>query len=345
MKKNFLQATTLFLVGGLVLTGCADASVDGANGGNGNQTVPALSYPEKWNNQEVAEMLFPRGDYSFTYREVNSADVASSWSGTGQIAFYENGTCAFDFSGVKSKNDGSTESYRLGKLANGSVAIRQTDETSGEGYWNTDQLAIESEYRTNFPAMAAFPRFRDFSSFCALQRIQDLTLGGGAEFGFLRWDVEKGEAFAKEGKEWFFDHSLHFLDISQADREEALKVLELMYYAPNNIFTYDGDAKVEVRENGEVLITTGKEGETEVYAEFILTPVAQKIAFDFSDIGGSKPVNVDETMTAYIEYYKSGIDYLREINKQYENAPKPEGSDTAPDEGTTEETPTEESDN
>lgn len=342
MKKNFWQATALVLVGGLVLTGCADAGGLDTNEGNGNQVFPTeLSYPEKWNNPEVKELLFPRGDYSFTYREVNSAAVASSWAGSGQIAFYDNGTCAFDFTGTKTESGGANEPYRLGKLANGNVALMK----SGEDYWNADQLQIEGDYRTNFPAMAAFPRFRDYSSFCALQKIKDLTLAGGAPLGFIRWDVEKGEAFAKEGKEWFIDHSLHFLEISEEDRAEALKVLELMYYAPNNIFTYDGDAKVEVRENGEVLITTGVEGETEVYAEFILTPVGQKIAFDFADIGGSKPLNVDETMSAYVEYYKSGIEYLREINKQYENAPKPEGSDTTPDEAVTEEAPSEESDN
>lgn len=340
MKNKFWQATALALVGGLVLTGCADAGVDtGEGNGNGNNVSPVeLSYPEKWNSPEVEELLFPRGNYSFTYREVNSADVASSWNGSGQIAFYDNGTCAFDFSGTKSESGGKTESYRLGKLANGSVAVRQ----EGKDYWNTDQMEIESKYRTNFPAMGAFPRFRDYASFCALQKIKDLTLAGGAELGFLRWDVIKGEAFATEGKEWFFDHSLHFLGISAEDKAEALKVLELMYYSPNNIFTYDGDAKVEVKENGEVLITTGKEGETEVYAEFVLTPVANKITFDFADIENSLPVNYDESVAAYAEYYKSGIEYLREINKQYENAPRPEGSgDTAPDAGTTEEAPAE----
>lgn len=333
MKNNFWQATALVLVGGLVLTGCADAGVD-ASGENGNMMTPTeLSYPEKWNNQEVQELLFPRGDYSFTYREVNSANVALSWAGSGKIAFYENGTCAFDFDGVKSKNDGSEESYRLGKVATGNAAVRQP----GKDYWINDQLEVEGEYRTNFPAMAAFPRFKDYSSFCALQRIQDLTLAGGAELGFLRWDVEKGKVFAAEGKEWYFDHNLHFLGISAEDKAEATRILELMYSAPNDIFTYDGDAKVEVRENGEVFITTGKEGETDVYAEFILTPVANKIVFDFADIEGSSPANVDESVKALAESYNGGINYLRELNELYENAPttvpseEPSTEDTAED--------------
>lgn len=320
MKKNFLSNAALFLAGALILSGCTageNQEETPVNVDNETPVAAGLSYTEKWDEKRPQDMLFPRGLYSFTYREVNEESIAYSWSGSGEIGFYDDGTCAFDYVGSRVDSNGETVNYQLGKYVTDGAFLFE----EGAGFWESDALRIESGYRTNFPSMGAFPRHKNLASFCSLQALKDITTGGNLIVGNLRWSFEGGSEYAKEAKEWFMDFNIHALEISESDKNEALEVLELMYYGADNIFTFQYEMRAETFEDGTVKIVNGVEGETQVFSEFILTPLAsEELALDFPEAAGNAPATPLETARGIIGAYEGGgIGYLRYMKKLYED--------------------------
>jgi hypothetical protein len=319
MNKKILSSAAAIIAGSLMLAGCSSTEQVDSSGGETNGVTDVvnagLTYTEKWDERRPEDLLFPRGEYAFTYRENNTEASLASWGGEGVIGFYEDGTCAFDFSGTRTNLDGTESIYRLGKYAVDSPFVHP----DGTGYWTNDQLLIEADYRTNFPSMGAFPRHKNFASFCSLQALKDVTTTGNAEAGQRRWTLEGGGDFANEGKEWYMDYNLYILEIEESDKAEALDILELMYYGVENIFTFEGEVKIETAENGVVTITNGVEGETSVFSEFILTPLEKPIELNFPEVEGMTPPLTVESAQGYQNAYGSGIDYLRYIKKMFED--------------------------
>jgi hypothetical protein len=281
-----------------------------------------IDYSAKWENAIPANIMFPRGTYSFTYDEKTSLSGIQSWSGEGRIGFYEDGSCAFDFSGTKINYDGEEIDYRIIKQKD-SYPMLRTSEYAGVPTWTNDPMLIAYSYRTNYPAMGAFPRYKDYSSFCAMQKISEISERGGAEFGYFFWDRESGAKFASEGKEWYYDFMLTQLKIDKADYSEATEILDLMFYGNDNIFTYDGQGKVETSESGLVTISTGLEKEdSSLISRMILTPSDEELLIELSAITDEiRPVDISLTLEAYIESYGSGIEYLRETKRLYDEYP------------------------
>lgn len=325
MKQNAKAGVALLGVAALLLAGCTsgDSTTDpeetAAPGGDTTNTSEAIDYESKWASGEPQELLFPRGEYTFTYNETIKTDLLQTWSGEGKIAFYEDGTCAFDFNGAKTTYEGKEVTYRLVKLPD-SLPLVSTTEYSETPIWINDPLLIESSYRTNFPVMGGFPRYQDFASFCALQKLEDLGVRGGAEAGFFFWDSELGEAFAAEGKEWYYDFMLSQLNVDPKDYKEAEQVLDLMYYGNDNIFTYDGQGKVETREDGSISISTGLDNPDNIMVgEFVLTPTEEKLDLELGTIDfDNTPGTLEETLAAYVSSYGSGIAYLRDVKRAYD---------------------------
>ena len=316
MRSKTLSTISLVLASGLLLAGCAGANTDEPSEGNtDNPVATGPSYTEKWDEKRPEDLLFPRGEYAFTYRENNSQEGLPAWNGEGTIGFYEDGTCAFKFEGTKTSPDGKEITYILGKVKEDSPFLS----TSESQVWNNDQLLIESDYRTNFPSMGAFPRHKNFASFCSLQALEDLTTTGNAEVGQRRWTLEGGEEFAKQGKEWFMDYNLFALEIKEEDKAEALEILELMFYGTENIFTFEGEVKIEKSDNGVVRIVNGIEDKTSVFSEFIMTPLSQPMELTFPTVGGMEPALTIESAGGYVRAYEGGgIGYLREVKKLFD---------------------------
>jgi hypothetical protein len=319
MNKKILSSAAVLIVGSLLLAGCSTSDQGEPSGGETNGGTDIVNagptYVEKWDERRPEDLLFPRGEYAFTYRENNKESALASWGGEGVIGFYEDGTCAFDFKGTRTDLDGTETTYQLGKYAVDSPFVH----TDGTGFWNNDQLFIEAEYRTNFPSMGAFSRHKNFASFCSLQALEDITTTGNAAVGQRRWTLEGGEKFAAEGKEWYMDYNLYVLEIEEADKTEALEILELMYYGVENIFTFEGEVRIETAENGVVTIVNGIEGETSVFSEFVLTPLENPIELNFPEVEGMTPPLTVESAQGYRNTYGSGIDYLRYIKKMFED--------------------------
>ncbi len=320
MNRKILSSAAGLLAGSLLLAGCSTTAGPGVSptGGTDGETAIVAAgptYTEKWDEKRPEDLLFPRGEYTFTYRENNTESNIPSWSGEGVIGFYEDGTCAFDFEGIKTNQDGSETEYQLGKFAIDSPFVH----AKGTNYWNNDQLAIEADYRTNFPSMGAFPRHKNFASFCSLQALVDITTTGNAEVGQRRWTFESGEAYAAEGKEWFMDYNLYSLKISEEDKAEALEILDLMFYGTDNIFIFDGEIRITTSEDGTVTIINGVEGETSVFSEFILTPVSEPLELSFPEVAGMSPPLTVESAQGYRNTFGSGIEYLRSMKKMFED--------------------------
>lgn len=340
MKQNVKTGFAILAVSTLLLAGCASEDATSpeetaAPGGEVNEVVEQIDYSEKWENESPAELLFPSGDYTFTYSEDMKLDGMQNWNGEGRISFYEDGTCAFDFNGLKVGFDGVETEYRLVKPAD-TYPLVETGEYGENKIWINDPLLIESSYRTNFPSMGAFPRYRDFASFCSLQKLGEIGQRGGAELGFFFWNPESGEDFATEGKEWYFDYMLDSLEIAPEDYKEAREILQLMYYGNENIFTYDGQGKVEVNEDGTVVISTGLDNEDNLMtAVFTLTPTEEELTVDIATLNpDSSPATLEETMAAYISAYETGMEYLRSVKKAFDDyaASQGESTDEAVDE-------------
>lgn len=320
----------------LMLAGCATASETTpepeettAPGGETSEVSEPINYSEKWEENEPIELLFPYGDYTFTYTEDIKIDGTQKWSAEGKISFYEDGTCAFDISGIKDTYSGESVPYRIVKEAD-QYPVLQTAEYTEESIWINDPLLIESAYRTNYPAMGAFPRYKDFASFCAVQKLGELAQRGGAELGYFFWEVDKGAAFAKQSKEWYYDFYLSSLGIDPQDYDEATEILDLMYYGTDNIFTYDGQGKVEVKDNGEVVISTGLENpENSMVAQMLLTPTSEKLTIDLSDLKvNGNLLYLEESLALYISSYGSGIEYLRDVKRSYDEYAQSKGEST-----------------
>lgn len=328
MNKKILSNAAALIVGSLLLAGCSSSeqvdSTDVDSNGETGIVNAGPTYVEKWDDRRPEDLLFPRGEYSFTYKENNKESNLVSWGGEGVIGFYEDGTCAFDFQGVRKNLDGTETAYQLGKYAVDSPFVH----TAGTDYWTNDQLFIEADYRTNFPSMGAFPRHKNFASFCSLQALEDITTTGNAEVGQRRWTLEGGEEFATEGKEWYMDYNIYTLEIEETDKAEALGILELMYYGVENIFTFEGEIRITTDENGVVRIINGVEGETSVFSEFVLTPLDNPIELNFPTVEGMTPPLTVESAQGYRENYGSGIDYLRYIEKMFEDFAAENGTNT-----------------
>jgi hypothetical protein len=332
MKQNVKTGFALLAVSTLLLAGCTSEEATSpeetaAPGGETNGVVEQIDYAKKWENNSPEELLFPRGEYTFTYSEAIKLDGMQNWNGEGKIAFYEDGTCAFDFAGVKVGFDGKVTEYRLVKPAD-TYPMLETAEYSEAKIWINDPLLIESSYRTNFPAMGAFPKYKDFASFCSLQKLADIGQRGGAALGFFFWEAELGAKFAAEGKDWYYDFMLSKLEIEPEDYQEAREVLELMYYGTENIFTFDGQGKVEVNEDGTVVISTGLDSEDNLMtATFVLTPTEEKLVIDLATLGAeSSPATLEETMEAYLSIYDSGMEYLRSVKKSFDDYAASQGN-------------------
>lgn len=325
MKQQAKSGLVLLAASALLLAGCTagETTVEPgettAPGGENSEVSAPINYSEKWETSEPAELLFPHGDYTFTYSEDLKIEGSQTWSAEGKISFYEDGTCAFDVSGVKTTYEGKTISYRLVKEVD-SYPLLQTSEYTETPVWINDPLLIESSYRTNYPAMGAFPRYKDFASFCALQKLGDLGQRGGAEVGYFFWESAQGEVFASESKEWYYDFMLTELEIEPKDYKEAREIIDLMYYGSNNIFTYDGQGRVEVKENGEVVISTGFEDpDNSMTAQMSLVPTEETLVIDLSDAKANESLlYLEETLDIYVSSYESGIEYLRDVKRAYD---------------------------
>ena len=339
MKQKSVVGLAALTLSALLLAGCSTG--DGVatptdSAAPGGEVSEAIDYAEKWESAEPVELLFPRGEYTFTYSEDLKTSGQKTWSGEGRIAFYEDGTCAFDFEGTRVDADGKKVDYRLIKTAD-SYPIVKTAEYSDAPVWLNDQMIIESSYRTNYPSMGAFPRYKDFASFCSMQKLGEIGQRGGAEVGYFFWDTELGAEYAKESKEWYYDFMLTELKIEPKDYAEARKVLDLMYYGADNIFTYDGQGKVDVRDDGKVIISTGLDKEDNfMTAQMALTPSKKPLLLELGNIGDDLPIaTIQESLAGYVANFKGGIEYLRDIQKTYdEYAKKSEGTTT--ESGTTE---------
>lgn len=317
MKTKILSSLSLVLVSGLLLAGCSTdngENPDDTVNTEENNTATAPTYEDKWGDEIPEELLFPTGEYAFTYRENNTQEGLPTWNGTGVIGFYEDGTCAFSFDGVKVTVEGEEIPYTIGKFRDDSPFMANQI----IGYWTSDQLTIEADYRTNFPSMGAFPRHTNFGSFCSLQALDQITSFGAVERGNRVWTVEGGEEFAKKGKEWFLDYNLEILKIEEADKAEALEILELMYYGTENIFTFDGEVRVETAEDGVVTIVNGIEGETSIFSEFIFTPLTEEMVLEFETVGGLETVTTRQMASGYLNEWGSGIEYLRYMQSLYD---------------------------
>jgi hypothetical protein len=328
-NKLALGGFSLLLSAVLLLTGCSSpaapetsptdetGSPTDTNGLGGDSSVlseAALRYSQNWGESKVPELLFPLGEYSFAYRENNVTKDIPTWEGSGVIGFYKDGTCSFDFSGEKISYLGDISSYRIAKLNNGHPIIK----IDGSEFWNNDQQYIETQFRTNFPSMGAFPREQNLSSFCSLQMLDTIGSPGNASFGFFRWDIDEGLKFAQSGKNWFIDYNLYALEIENENIDEAIEILNSIYYGNENIFTFTGEGKVDLKDNGTVFITTGIEGESDIFSEFILTPVEKPISISVVDEGEPAPPTLSETAAGNILYSGSGILYLRDVKKLFE---------------------------
>lgn len=321
MNKTLSATVAGFAVLALALTGCASVPGDtvepkpsetNSTQENTPEAEAALNYEDKWANKEPVKLPFKQGEYSISYREESKLVGSVGYTADGVIGFYEDGTCAFDISGVKTDFSGEEIGYRIVKLADGYPLLRE----EGKDFWINDMLYIEYDFGTNLPVMGAFPKYRDISSWCALAMSAEIGEQSGAAKGYFSWELDKGSAFAAESKEWYFDYILNTLDIEPSEYPEAKEIIELTYYGLDTIFTYDGQGKIETSDKNVITISTGIRGESDLYVEIIMEPSKKNLYIEV-DPTGEKPfvTNVQSLTNRLTADYK-GIDYLRDIKKQ-----------------------------
>jgi hypothetical protein len=274
-----------------------------------------IDYTGKWVDKAPVELPFKAGEYSISYREESKLTGSAQYTADGDIGFYKDGTCAFDISGTKINPDGVATSYRIVKLADEYPLLR----LEGSDFWINDMLQIEYDFRTNFPVMAAFPKYKNVSSWCALAMSMEIGTRGGAAKGYFLWDLDKGKEFAATSKEWYFDYILDTLSIDPKDYEEARDIIDLTYYGLDTVFTYDGQGKIATDDRGIITLSTGIQGESDLYVEIILEPSKKNLNIKIDPSGETTSVTHVQTITNSLTEDYKGIDYLRDIKKEIED--------------------------
>lgn len=319
MNKRVAVIASLISASALVLAGCAQPQEENLGDietlGDTN-VVDAIAEELENLDNSIADskaLFFEAGYYAFTYKEdVLDSDILETVNAEGYISFRENGTCAFDTRGTKTRVDGSNVEFTFIKSFNDTASLRFADES----FNRMSPTEYEADLSLKLPVLGPFPRTADYAGFCGVQAMVLVVDRAERAPGTGVWNTEKGDAFVAQQLDLYYKNMFNKLGLEKVSESEARTVLEETYFGSDVMPIWDPVVEFQTDPNsGVVTIKSGVPGESN-YAEMILEPLSAGSSERQLQYVQEYEVSWDDHLQFLIETYGSGDKFIESRSEE-----------------------------